>query len=98
MRLYIGNLSYKVDEQQLREHFEKECGPVTDVKIVTDRDTGQPRGFGFVEFGSPSDGQKALEMNGSEFAGRTLRINVAEAKGSKGGGGGERRSSRRGDY
>jgi len=87
-RLYVGNLSYNTDEQSLREVFEQEGRKVAEVKLVTDRETGQPRGFAFVEMGSPADAEAAIAaLNGRELDGRTLKVNEAQER-SRGGGGG----------
>src|SRR5690242_19132713 len=91
-RLYVGNLSYQTNEASLREVFEQEGRKVTEVKIVTDRETGQPRGFAFVEMGSPADAEAAIAaLNGRELDGRTLKVNEAQERsggGGRGGGGG----------
>ncbi len=77
-KLYVGNISYKTTEDELRELFSK-CGEVLSVKIITDAHTGSPKGFGFVEMASEQDAQKAIaELNGTISADRTLT--VAEAK------------------
>ena len=87
-RLYVGNLSYNSTSDSIRAAF-SECGEVTDVHVVMDRDSGRPRGFAFVTMGSAEDAAKAIsEMNGAELDGRQLRVNEAEERGSRGGGGG----------
>jgi hypothetical protein len=87
-RLYVGNLSFNTSSDTLRAAF-AECGDVTDVHIVTDRETGQPRGFGFVTMGSSQDAEKAMQkMNGLTLDGRQLRVNEAEERPRSGGGGG----------
>ena len=89
MKLYVGNLSFDMTEQQLNTLF-SEAGYVTSAKIITDRQTGQPRGFGFVEMETKLEGQKAISMiNGRSVDGRPLAVNEAkpQAKGSFGGGG-----------
>lgn len=87
-RLYVGNLSFNTSEDTLRSAF-SEHGEVTDVHLVMDRDTGRPRGFGFVTMGSDGDAQKAIEaMNGAMLDGRPLRVNEAEERQARGGGGG----------
>ena len=72
MKLYVGNLSFDMTEPQLNTLF-SEAGYVTSAKIITDRQTGQPRGFGFVEMETKSEGQKAISMlNGRTVDGRPL--------------------------
>jgi RNA recognition motif-containing protein len=89
-RLYVGNLSFSTSESTLRTAFEQDGRKVVEVKIVTDRETGQPRGFGFVEMGSPAEAEAAVAAwDGQELDGRTLRVNEAqERQGGRGGGGG----------
>jgi cold-inducible RNA-binding protein len=89
MKLYVGNLSYEMTEEQLNTLF-SEAGEVTSAKIITDRHTGQPRGFGFVEMETKLDGQKAISMlNGRNIDGRPLAVNEAkpQQRGGFGGGG-----------
>jgi RNA recognition motif-containing protein len=90
-RLYVGNLSYSTGEAQLRQAFEP-FGTLLSVAVITDRMTGQHRGFGFVEYESAADAQRAVEsLNGQQVDGRTLNVNVARersASGPRGGGGG----------
>jgi RNA recognition motif-containing protein len=88
-RLYVGNLNYATTEEGLREAFGADGRVVKDVYIVTDRETGRPRGFAFVEMGSPADSEGAIEaMNGAELDGRELKVNEARERTSRGGGGG----------
>jgi RNA recognition motif-containing protein len=90
MKLYVGNLPQQITEDQLKELF-AEAGNVASAKIITDRQTGLPRGFGFVEMETKAEGQKAISMlNGKDVDGRTLTVNEArpQQKGSFGGGGG----------
>ena len=88
-RLYVGNLSFNTSDSTLRAAFEADGRQVVEVKIVTDRDTGQPRGFAFVEMGSPADAEAAIAaLDGSQLDGRTLRVNVAQERTGGGGGGG----------
>jgi RNA recognition motif-containing protein len=100
--LYVGNLPFSVDEYALRSLFEQNERKVEEVKLVTDRDTGRPRGFGFVEMGSSEDADKAIrELNGYELEGRALTVNEARERtpgggGGGGGGGGRGRGGRRG--
>jgi cold-inducible RNA-binding protein len=89
IKLYVGNLSYEMTEEQLNTLF-SEAGEVTSAKIITDRHTGQPRGFGFVEMETKMDGQKAISMlNGRNIDGRPLAVNEAkpQQRGGFGGGG-----------
>jgi RNA recognition motif-containing protein len=83
-KLYVGNLSYEMTETQLHTLF-SEAGEVTSAKIITDRETGQPRGFGFVEMETKLEGQKAISMlNGRSLDGRPLKVNEAKPQ-QKGG-------------
>ena len=97
--IFVGNLNFNTSEEELRQMFEP-YGQVDRVSIMTDRDTGRSRGFGFVEMTSAEDGEKAIAaLNGSQIGGRTLNINEARPKterGSGGGGGGGGRD--RGGY
>jgi RNA recognition motif-containing protein len=87
-RLYVGNLSFSSTSETVREAFAR-IGEVTDVHIVTDRTSGQSRGFGFVTMGTPAEAQKAIEaMNGATLDGRPLRVNEAEERPQRGGFGG----------
>lgn len=88
-RLYVGNLSFGTSEQQLREAFSADGRQVEDVAIITDRATGQPRGFAFVTMGSDQDAQAAIAaLDGQMLDGRTLRVNEAQERPPRGGGGG----------
>lgn len=87
MKLYVGNLSFDTSEQQLEELF-AQFGSVQSATLVTDRDTGRPRGFGFVEM-SDDDARTAMaELNGKNVDGRDLTVNEAKPRESRGGGGG----------
>jgi cold-inducible RNA-binding protein len=91
-KLYVGNLAYSTGDQDLRDAFAP-YGDVQSASVVIDRDSGQSRGFGFVEFGSSADAQKAVDaMNGMVIGGRALNVNIArpreEGRGGGGGGGG----------
>ena len=87
-RLYVGNLSFNTNSDTVRGAF-SQYGEVTDVHLVTDRQTGQPRGFGFVTMGTSSSAQAAIAgMNGADLDGRSLRVNEAEERGGGRGGGG----------
>ncbi|HET6466617.1 MAG TPA: RNA-binding protein [Nitrospiria bacterium] len=89
-KLYVGNLSYQCTEKEISDLFAT-AGTVASVKIITDAQTGRPRGFGFVEMGSSEDAQKAIEMfNGKSFMERSLIVSEArpQQKRERGGGGG----------
>lgn len=86
--IFVGNLSFSTTEDELRQMFEA-YGQVDRVSIMTDRDTGRSRGFGFVEMASNEDGEKAISaLNGSQTGGRTLNVNEARPKTERSGGGG----------
>ena len=88
MNIYVGNLSGEVTEEELREAFEA-FGQVESVNIVKDRDSGQPRGFGFVEMPAKAEAQAAITgLNGEELGGRTLVVNEARPRSEGGRGGG----------
>jgi RNA recognition motif-containing protein len=88
-RLYVGNLPFSAEEEQIRDLFAGSDRTVTEVKLVTDRDTGRPRGFGFVEMGSSEDAEAAIrDLNGQDFGGRALTVNEAKERTGGGGGGG----------
>ena len=92
--IFVGNLSFTATEDSVRSMFEA-YGPVDRVSIVTDRDTGQPKGFGFVEMTNDAEAEKAItELNGTELNGRALTINEARPKTERSGGGGGRRNNR----
>jgi len=80
MKIYVGNLSFEVTEEELRQEFEA-FGGVESVSIVTDRDSGRPRGFGFVEMPSRSEGRAAIaELNGKTLKDRALNVNEARPR------------------
>ena len=80
MRIYVGNLSYTTTEQKLRAAFEA-FGAVDEVSIPTDRDSGRPRGFGFVTMADDAQGTAAIAgVNGSEVDGRAVRVNEAQPR------------------
>ena len=88
--IFVGNLSFDATESSVRSMFEQ-YGTVDRVNIVTDRDTGKARGFGFVEMGNDSEGQNAIAgLNGRELDGRALNVNEARPKENRSGGGGFR--------
>ncbi|NNF66166.1 MAG: RNA-binding protein [Gammaproteobacteria bacterium] len=87
-KLYVGNLPYSVTEDILRETFSA-CGTVDSANMITDRDTGQSKGFGFVEMSSDSEAQKAIqELNGTTMENRQIKVNEAKPRQPRGGGGG----------
>ena len=86
--LYVGGLPYSITDDQLRDLF-SEHGTVDSARVITDRDTGRSRGFGFVEMSSSEEAEKAIAaVNGMELGGRTLTVNEARGKSERGGGGG----------
>ncbi len=97
-RLFIGGLSWDTDDTGLRAAFER-FGQLDDVKVITDRESGRSRGFGFVTFGDNASAQQAMnEMNGAELDGRTLNVNEAQERSRGGGGGGGGRGGGRGGW
>lgn len=87
-KLYVGNMSFKTTEAELRDAF-GQFGSVTDVYIANDRETGRPRGFAFVTFSNDTESKLAIEkMNGADLDGRALTVNEAKPKEEMGGGGG----------
>ncbi len=89
-KLYVGNLSFRMADQDLQELFSQK-GEVLSAKIIMDRDSGRSKGFGFVEMGSSEAAEACIEaFNGQEIEGRTLRVNVAmdKPRDNRGGGGG----------
>lgn len=88
MKLYVGNLSFSTSESELREMF-SQFGDVTSASLVMDRETGRPRGFGFVEFGNDEHARAAIAgLNGKNIGGRDLTVNEAKPREAGGGGGG----------
>ncbi len=88
-KLYVGNLPFTATEATVRELFAPH-GAVEKISLITDRDTGNPRGFGFVEM-SNADAARAMQaLNGTDFGGRSLKINEAQERERSGGGGGKR--------
>lgn len=80
MNIYVGNLSYSLSEQELRDAFGAH-GEVSSVKILSDRETGRSRGFGFVEMPNQSEGEAAIaQLNGKDLGGRALRVNEARPR------------------
>jgi len=94
--IFVGNLDFNTSEDDLRHLFEA-YGQVDRVSIMTDRDTGRSRGFGFVEMANVEDGEKAIAaLNGSQVGGRKLNVNEARPKTERGGGGDRDRGGRGG--
>src|SRR6185437_16263858 len=89
-KLYVGNLSYDVDSSALEQLFAAH-GTVESAKIITDRDTGRSKGFGFVEMSSDDEAQKAIsQFNGADYGGRPMTVNEARPMAPREGGGGGR--------
>jgi len=93
-KLYVGNLSFSVTEQTLSDTF-SQCGTVSSAKLITDRDTGRSKGFGFVEMSSDEEAQAAIaKLDGQDNDGRAMKVNEAKPmeprRGGGGGGGGGR--------
>ena len=88
-KLYVGNLPFTAEESQLEAMFAGDGRQVASVRILSDRETGRSRGFGFVEMATEEDAQKAIEaLNGKDFMGRALTVNEAREQAPRGGGGG----------
>jgi cold-inducible RNA-binding protein len=89
-KIYVGNLPFSASESEVRDLFAQH-GTVESVSLITDRETGKPRGFGFVEM-SRADASRAIQnLNGKELGGRALRVNEAQERTGGGGRGGDRR-------
>jgi cold-inducible RNA-binding protein len=87
MKLYVGNLTYNTTEDDLRNLF-AQYGNVDSVAVITDRDSGQSKGFGFVEFNDDSEAKAAMSaLSGQQYGGRALTVNEARPKTAGGGGG-----------
>lgn len=80
MNIYVGNLSYDVNEEDLRQAFEP-YGQITSVRVISDRDTGRSKGFGFVEMPNDAEAQSAISgLNGNEMQGRSIKVNEARPR------------------
>jgi RNA recognition motif-containing protein len=90
MKLYVGNLPYNISDDQLRDMFAK-YGIPDSARVITDRDSGQSKGFGFVEFSNDEQARQAMALNGTEFGGRSLTVNEARPRNEGSGGGGRSR-------
>ena len=98
MKLYVGNMSFDTSESDLRTYFEAH-GTVDSVNIITDRDTGRPKGFGFIEMSDDTQAQAAIDaLNEKDFMGRTLKVNKAKPRTDNRGGGGGRGGFGRGGF
>lgn len=87
-KLFVGNLSFNTTENDLQDAFAAQ-GTVLEANLMTDRDTGRPRGFAFVTMGSPEEAQKAIQaLNGTRLGDRNITVNEARPKEERGGGGG----------
>ncbi len=87
-KVFVGGLSWNTEDSQLNQAFAA-IGPVREAKVITDRDTGRSRGFGFVTFDSADDARTAIEqLDGTVLDGRTIRVNEANDRPARGGGGG----------
>jgi len=87
-KLYVGNLPYSASEQDLSEKFGA-CGTVESAKLITDRDTGRSKGFGFIEMATDAEAQAAIDaLNGQDYDGRPMKVNEARPQEKRSGGGG----------
>lgn len=83
-KLFVGSLPWSISSDKLQELF-SQYGEITEAIVITDRDTGRSKGFGFVTFAQEADAKKALEMDGKEVEGRTIVVNVAKPREDRGG-------------
>ena len=89
-KLYVGGLSYNTNDSQLEQLFASH-GTVASAKVITDRETQRSRGFGFVEMSTQEEAEKAISaLNGTQFDGRTITVNMSKPREDRGGGGGYR--------
>jgi RNA recognition motif-containing protein len=96
-RIYVGNIPFSTTEAELRDLFGRH-GSVESVKVITDRETGRPRGFAFVEMDANGAGEAIRALDGTELGGRSLRVNEAQERSGGGGGGGGGGRGGRGGY
>ncbi|UCD75095.1 MAG: RNA-binding protein [Phycisphaerales bacterium] len=90
MKLYVGNLSFDTTESELREAF-SQFGEISDLNLITDRDTGRPKGFGFIEMRNDQEARDAMKaLDGQDLGGRTIKVNEARPKPQRSGGGRDR--------
>ena len=88
MNIFVAGLSYQINDADLKELFE-DYGAISSAKVITDRETGRSKGFGFVEMDNDAEGQRAIEeLNGAEYDGRTLAVSVARPRTERPQGGG----------
>jgi RNA recognition motif-containing protein len=98
MNIYISGLSHNINDEDLGELF-TEYGKVSSAKVINDRETGQSRGFGFVEMPNEEDGQKAIEeLNGAEYDSKVITVSVARPKSERPASGGNRNRSNNGGF
>jgi len=98
VNIYIGNLPYNTNDQELQDLF-SQFGEVAKISIVSDRETGRSRGFGFVEMTNDDEGRRAIEeLNGKDYGGRALTVNEARPRENRSGGGGGGGGGGRGGY
>ena len=96
-KLYVGNLAYSVTDQDLKDLF-SQSGAVESAAVISDKFSGQSKGFGFVEMGDVAGADAAIKsLDGSEFKGRNIKVNEAKPREAGGGGGGQRGGGRGGD-
>jgi len=88
-KIYVGNLSYQSNEQDLEGLF-SQFGNIVNINVIIDRETGRSKGFGFVEFDGKEGAEGAVSLDGSEFQGRKIRVNIAKERTGSAGGAGRR--------
>ena len=86
-KLFVGGLSWNTDNAGLEEAFAS-FGEIQEAKVITDRETGRSRGFGFVTFANAEDAEKALTLDGTVLDGRNVKVSIAQERERRGGGGG----------
>lgn len=91
-KIFVGSLPWSINSDSLKELFSK-FGEITESVVISDRDTGRSKGFGFVTFASEESAQSALDMNGKEIEGRSIVVNMAKPRENRMGGGGFRRDN-----
>ena len=84
-KIYVGNLAYQTSKSELEDLF-SQFGAIEDVIVITDRDTGRSKGFGFIEFDNADSANKALSIDGQELDGRPLKVSMAKERTQSGGG------------